>query len=103
MSALEDTLAFQLRAASLPEPVREHKFHPTRRWRFDMAFPAYMLAVEVEGGKWTQGRHQRPQGFEDDCVKYAEAVLLGWRVIRVTGDMIDDGRALQYIEMALTR
>jgi len=29
------------------------------------------------------------------------AVLLGWRVLRFTPDMVTDGKALEYIEMAL--
>lgn len=101
MSQLEAILLFQINAAGLPEPALEHKFHPVRKWRFDLVWQAQMLAVEVEGGKWIQGRHTRPQGFEDDCIKYNEAALLGWRVLRVTGDMIQDGRALQYVEMGL--
>ncbi len=102
-SQIEAILLFQITALSLPEPVAEYRFHPVRKWRFDLAWPDRMLAVEVEGGKWVQGRHQRPQGFEDDCVKYNEAALLGWRVLRVTGDMIQDGRAVKYVEMGLTR
>ncbi len=101
MSDLETALAFQIRAAGLPTPEREHKFHPVRKWRFDFAWPLQMLAVEVEGGTWSRGRHTRPQGFEEDCIKYNECILLGWRVIRVTGDMIEDGRALQYVEALL--
>lgn len=103
MSQLEAILLFQIKAAGLPEPTLEHKFHPTRRWRFDLTWDAPKLAVEVEGGKWTQGRHTRPQGFEDDCIKYNEACLMGWRVLRVTGDMIQSGVALQYVEMGLGR
>src|SRR6187551_2874790 len=38
------------RQARIAEPVPEHRFHPTRKWRFDYAFPIAMLAVEIEGG-----------------------------------------------------
>lgn len=101
MSAIEETLLFQLRAAGLPNPMREYKFHPTRRWRFDFCWPARMAAMEVEGGTWAGGRHTRGAGFEGDCIKYAEALLLGWRVIRVTGSMIESGEALKYAEFLL--
>ena len=33
--------------------------------------------------------------------KYAEAVIAGWRVIRVTTGMVEDGRAVSLIERAL--
>ena len=103
MSALEDELAQQMRYAGLPEPVREAMFHPVRKWRFDFSWPDAMLAVEVDGGTWAGGRHSRGGGYTGDCVKYAEAMLLGWRVLRVTGDMVRDGRALRYVEMALSQ
>jgi hypothetical protein len=65
-------------------PVTEHKFHPTRKWRFDYAFPDSMVAVEVEGGVWTGGRHTSGAGFIKDMEKYNTALLHGWRVYRVT-------------------
>jgi len=101
VSDLEDILAYQIRVAGLPEPEREYKFHPTRRWRFDFAWPERHMAVEVEGGKWTRGRHTRPGGFEADCEKYNAAALLGWCVLRVTADMINDGRAIDTIREAI--
>ena len=78
MSTLETILKFHIDAAGLPEPVREFKFHPTRRWRFDFAWPDHKVAAEVEGGTWTGGRHTRGSGFEKDCHKYnAAAGLVG--------------------------
>lgn len=88
----------QERREYLEEPKQEYKFHPRRKWRFDFAWPKMLVAVEVEGGKWVKGRHQRPQGFEADCEKYNEAARMGWRVFRFTGDMIEDGRALATLE-----
>ncbi|MFD2112037.1 DUF559 domain-containing protein [Thiorhodococcus fuscus] len=102
-SALEETLAWQIRAARLPAPEREFRAVPTRRWRIDFAWPAQRVALEVEGGIWMQGRHTRPKGFEGDCEKYNEIALQGWRVLRVTGDMVRDGRALRLAERALER
>ena len=54
---LEDALAFQVKLAKLPTPEREYKFHPSRRWRFDFAWPALYLriAVEVEGAIFVAG------------------------------------------------
>lgn len=98
---MSDTLEIVLRAAGLPEPIREHRFAPPRRWRFDYAWPALRLALEVEGGTWAGGRHVRGRGYEADCEKYGEAVLRGWRVLRVTTTMLNDGRALAMLERAL--
>lgn len=68
----------------LPTPLSEYRFHPKRRWRFDYAWPAYRLALELEGGVWVGGRHINPKGFIADLEKYNTAAILGWRVIRVT-------------------
>lgn len=65
------------------KPVREHQFHPKRKWRFDFAYPDLMIAIEIEGGIWTQGRHITPQGFMRDIEKYNAAAELGWRVFRI--------------------
>ena len=101
MSELENLLLFQIKAVGLPKPLIEHKFHPTRRWRFDIAWPEYMLAVEVEGATWANGRHNRGSGFEADCLKYDNAMRLGWDIYRCTGDMIKSGRAVETIEILL--
>lgn len=100
-SQAEVALAWQVRATPLPEPVQEVRFDPVRRWRFDFAWPAHKVAVEIEGGTWSNGRHSRGEGFEADCEKYNAAALLGWIVLRVTPRMVDDGRALRLIEQAI--
>mgnify|MGYP006149714629 CR=1 FL=1 len=43
-------LAIMLKLAGIAEPVKEHKFHPKRKWRLDLAWPEEKLAVEIEGG-----------------------------------------------------
>jgi very-short-patch-repair endonuclease len=98
---MSNTLDAMLCAVGLHAPVREHRFAPPRRWRFDYAWPAHRLALEVEGGTWAGGRHVRGSGYEADCEKYSEAALLGWRVLRVTTAMLLDGRALTLLERVL--
>lgn len=68
----------------IPEPRRQFGFHPTRRWRFDFAWPAQRVALEMEGGTFTGGRHVRGLGYEMDIEKYNNAVVLGWAVLRAT-------------------
>lgn len=97
-----EQLAALLRLAKLPAPVAEHRFHPDRKWAFDLAYPDARLAVEVEGGSWAGGRHTRGRGFQEDCRKYNAAVLAGWRLVRVTGAMVESGEAVATIADALT-
>lgn len=66
----------------IPMPVREHRFHATRKWRFDFAWPDKLVALEVEGGVWSQGRHTRGSGFIADMEKYNTAASLWWLVLR---------------------
>ncbi|WP_114752330.1 hypothetical protein [Pleomorphovibrio marinus] len=71
--------------------VPEFRFDPNRRWRFDFALPHYKIAIEVEGGVWTQGRHTRGSGFVKDIEKYNRAAALGWRLVRVVpSDLLKD-------------
>ena len=81
--------------------VRELKFHPVRRWRFDYSIPEHRIAVEVEGGVWTQGRHTRPRGFLGDMEKYNTATALGWRVLRVTPSDLTAGATLDLIRRTI--
>ncbi len=78
----------------LPSPVTEHKFaeHITfegkdgrvrqRQWAFDYAWLEEKVALEIEGGIWTGGGHNRGKGFSKDILKYNTATKLGWRVVR---------------------
>ncbi|EOA6544913.1 TPA: DUF559 domain-containing protein [Vibrio vulnificus] len=101
MSELEALLLSYIRAVKLDVPEAEFRFHKTRRWRFDFAYPEQRVAIEVEGGTWANGRHTRAKGYAADCEKYNMAVLEGWRVLRFTGDMIKSGNAIAMIEEAL--
>lgn len=87
-------LALILQASGLPAPEREYRFHPTRRWRLDLAYPAQRVGIEVEGGAWVRGRHVRPAGYAGDCEKYNEAAGLGWIILRFTPEMLPDAPAV---------
>lgn len=39
MSKLEALLIHHIKAMKLEMPVPEYRFHETRRWRFDFAYP----------------------------------------------------------------
>ena len=89
-SDLEATFATLWRQLDGPELVPEYRFHAARKWRLDFAHPATLVAVELEGGIHTNGRHVRAQGFRDDCEKYNAATADGWAVFRLTPDMLRD-------------
>ena len=109
MSDAADELYEMLRLSGCKPPVREYQFAKPRRWRFDLAWPVHFrlgqasisLAVEVEGGTWTRGRHTRGKGYEGDCRKYNSAAIAGWTVLRYTTDMVRSGEALTQIERVL--
>lgn len=89
----EETFVLHCRVYLL-HPLREFRFHPERKWRFDFAFPNKKIAVEIEGGIWSAGRHNRGSGFMADAEKYNAAVILGWRVLRYTTEMVESGQAI---------
>jgi len=100
-SGYTKSLVLQCLVARLPPPNVEHRFHPVRRWRFDLAWPDRLLYVEVDGGTWVGGRHNRGAGYERDCEKLNSAAELGWRGLRFTTKMVKDGRAINAIRQCL--
>lgn len=62
--------------------VAEHRFHPSRKWRFDFAWPSVKVAVEIQGGGFRRGKHTRGVGQQNDMDKLNEAQRLGWIVLQ---------------------
>lgn len=60
-----------------------------------------MLAVEIEGGTHSGGRHTGGAGFAADCEKYNAAVLAGWRLLRFPGVQVRSGAAIEAVALAL--
>jgi hypothetical protein len=88
----------------IPTPVEEYRFCAGHRWRFDFAWPNYQreiradtgevvtiftltnaqiggVAVEVQGGIWTRGRHTRGAALKMEWDKLNTAAILGWRIL----------------------
>ena len=91
----------QCELIGLPKPEAEVRFHPTRKWRLDWAWRDRKVAVEVDGAIYVRGRHTRGVGVEKDCEKYAEALIAGWKVLRVSTNQVKSGQALGWIERIL--
>ena len=113
-------LAEQCRIVGLPMPTHELVFHPTRKWRFDCAWPELFceqksdvyfgvrgvypgpkLALEIDGGVFLKdggGRHNRGAGYRNDTEKLNEAIILGWYVMRCLLEQISQGVVITWIE-----
>jgi|SRR5574343_1141179 len=101
MSDLEDQFALQLRAAGLPEPLREYQFHGTRKWRCDMAWPEYRVLAEIQGGTYQHMGHSTGEGLHRDYEKINSAQMMGYVALQFDRRMIEDGSALAAVCDAL--
>lgn len=116
MSSMIDALVdAQAKAAGWPKPEREYRFAAPRRWRVDYYWPTWVcqgteatfsylkrhepLAVEIEGGVFSRGRHVRPTGFLKDCEKYNTMAAMGIRLIRLTPQQVKAGELQKWLEM----
>jgi hypothetical protein len=70
-----------LRAAGIEDPVCEFRFCPSRKWQMDFAWPERKIALEVNGGLWSGGRHTRGSVLKD-YEKLNAAHARGWRVFQ---------------------
>lgn len=78
------------------EVIREHKFHPERKWRFDFAIPSQLIACEYNGMQSAKSRHTTLTGYTGDRDKINAAMGLGWRVLEFT--VMNYKKVLQEIE-----
>lgn len=98
VTTLHDKVLAQL--VGFPDPVTELLFHPKRKWRFDFAWPASMIALEIHGGIHSGGRHTRGRGFVEDRTKMNEGALLGWTVLEVTPEHIKTSQLHAWLHRA---
>lgn len=70
--------------------ITEHKFHKVRKFRFDIAIPDMMLAIEYEGLMSKKSGHTTIDGYVSDCTKYNLAQIDGWTVLRYTAKNYED-------------
>lgn len=83
--------------------VQEHRFHPERKWRLDLAWPEVMVALEVQGGLFVQGKHGRGEGASRDHEKLNEAQLSGWIVIQCQPREIASEQVREWVLRAIAR
>jgi very-short-patch-repair endonuclease len=94
MSALEEEFALQLKAYRINGWVREYRFDPVRRWRFDFAWPDLQLAVELQGGIFgRKSGHNTGAGIRNGMEKLNRAQIAGWTVLQFYVDDVKSGAA----------
>lgn len=94
-------VAFSVLRSLDPHAVAELRFAPPRRWRFDMALPTYLIAIEVEGGLFSGGRHTRGAGALADMEKYNAATVRGWRLLRFAPSQLKGSAWLAVVKEAI--
>ena len=100
-SQLERAILTQIKQYGLPEPETQAMLIPGRKWRWDFAWPSKRLAVEIQGGIWTRGKHGRGSGIVNDMDKLNAATLAGWRVLQFANTHVRSGEAVALIEKAI--
>lgn len=84
----------------LPLPTAEYQFHPTRKWRFDyyLERDTTKVALELEGGIYTRGRHTRPSGFLGDMDKYNAAAEMGILLVRAKSTPLPQAATIETLK-----
>lgn len=96
-----DIFRAQCEAWGLPSPEHEYPVCPRRKWRFDWAWPTKDVALEIQGGLFSGGRHVRPAWLLKEYEKLNEAAIRGWLVLLVTPKQVKNGEAFALVKRAL--
>ena len=100
-SSLEKETVLKLAAAGIDGYSREQHILPGRRFRFDFAWYAEKVALEIHGVYGNKSRHRTSTGFQRDRVKMNLAQIAGWIVIEAGTDHVKSGEFLEWLEAAL--
>lgn len=88
--------------SGLPMPVVEYTFHPSRRWRWDYAWPEEKVALEVDGGNFVRGAHVRGARILKTHEKLNAAAALGWRVLYTVPRQLHTTALIDVLRVALS-
>ena len=86
----------------LPRPRIEYRFHRERKWKFDFAWPDQQIALEVDGGIWSYGRHNRGSGITKTWEKENTANLLHWHIFKCEPKTLCTRQTTEMIRAALS-
>lgn len=99
-----------LKHHGIPQPQVEYVFAKPRKWRFDFGWPIVWeddspvlvrVALEVQGGIWTQGRHTRGAALLKEHEKLNRAACLGWRILYRTPQNLCSMETIDLLREAL--
>ena len=90
-------LALPMLNAIIPGWEAELQFYPGRKFRFDFANQTLRLAIEVDGGCWSGGRHSGGMGQIKDMEKGRLAIEEGWSVAHFTPQDVNDGSMISWV------
>ena len=84
---------------SIPDPVEEYEFHPTRKWRNDICWPDQKLALEIEGGTFIKkgGHRGSIGGYLKDKEKYNALAIYGFYLLRFTPQEMQSCEAYDFL------
>lgn len=89
------------RECGLPTPLEEYQFHPDRKWRFDFAFPFEKVALEVDGGIWIGGGHNRGAQLKKTWEKENEANAIGWHIFKCEPKDLCSKSVVEFLKRAM--
>jgi hypothetical protein len=85
-SGLEMRVLRAIVARGLPEPIQQHELRlPDRLCRIDLAYPDYMIAIEVDGWEF----HGPRSVFEPDRARGNDIAIAHWLPLHFTADSSD--------------
>lgn len=90
-----------LRPHQIPPPTPEFRFDPERLWRLDFAWPRAKIALEIDGGLFLNGGHNRGAALLRQYEKQNAATLAGWKIFRFAPNQL--AQAADMIREAFNR
>ena len=88
----------QCRDARLPEPEQQRLICGHH---VDFAWPDHRVCVEIQGGTWARGAHNRGAGYAKDRMLNNQRQLAGWTILEFTSDHLDADEAVPVVCQAL--
>lgn len=81
--------------------VPEYRFHPTRRFRLDWAWPEARIGIEFDGVMLRTVGHNSLGGILRDAEKSNLAQAMGWRIFRANAKNVADESFFALIDSVL--